>query len=167
VGAASWASSLRRSFALCVHLHHLHRLVDQTYQISSEEGKLMKRDMELMRTIHFKIEDEYEPGQGTIDGLEINGYDMQTIAEHCDLLLQQGLIKSYTSSYDITTGKVFDFMIGNLTAQGYDYLELIKNNEVWEKTKTEIVEKRLPNPFEEIGRVAGVFVGNVIKELNG
>jgi len=55
----------------------------------------MNRDVELMRKILFKIEEEYKPGEETIWGPNLQGYDMPTIAEHCDLLYQQGLIKEY------------------------------------------------------------------------
>lgn len=48
----------------------------------------MKRDMELMRRILFAIETEYQPGQGFLFGVKIDGYDMLTIAEHCDFLYQ-------------------------------------------------------------------------------
>ena len=125
----------------------------------------MKRDMELMRTILFTIEDEYKAGQMSIWGPNIDGYDMPTVAEHCDLLYQQGFIKDYKPT--ISHDGIHTFRIGNITSPGYDYLELIRNNDLWEKTNTEIEQKKLPNTFESIAKVAGVFIGNVIKELNG
>jgi len=125
----------------------------------------MKRDIELERKILFKIEDKYKPGEGSMWGLEIDGYDMPTIAEHCDLLHQQGLIRDYKSFYG--NDEIQSFRVGNLTTQGYDYLELIRNNDVWEKTKKEIDEKRLPKTFEVISKIAGVFWGNFFKEFTG
>jgi len=125
----------------------------------------MKRDMELMRKILFTIEEKHQPGEGAIWVLRIDGYDMPTVAEHCDLLYQQGFIKSYKAEY--ASNKMLHFFVGNITSQGYDYLELIRNDNVWDKTKQEIEEKKLPQTSEAIAKVAGVFVGNVIKELNG
>ncbi|MFN8413658.1 MAG: DUF2513 domain-containing protein [Anaerolineales bacterium] len=125
----------------------------------------MKRDMDLIRKILFAIEEQYKPGEGSIWGLEIDGYDMPTIAEHCDLLYQQGFIKSYKASYG--DGVIQVFAIGNISSSGYDYLELIRNNAVWDKTKVEMEKKELPQTFESIAKIAGVFMGNVIKELNG
>jgi hypothetical protein len=46
----------------------------------------MKRDMELFRKILFTIEERYQPGAGLIFCLQIEGYDLKTVAEHCDLL---------------------------------------------------------------------------------
>lgn len=57
----------------------------------------MKRDMDLCRLILFKIEDEYR--STALFNLQIDGYDIETIAYHCDLLFEAGLIKSYKSTY--------------------------------------------------------------------
>jgi len=125
----------------------------------------MKRDMELIRKILFAIEEEYKPGEGVIWELKTEGHDMPTVAEHCDLLYQQGYIKSYKPMFG--DDKIQAFATGNISANGYEYLELIRNDEVWDKTKIEIEKRKLPQTFESIAKVASVFVGNVIKELNG
>ena len=57
----------------------------------------MKRDMDLCRLILFKIEDEYR--STGLSNLQIDGYDIETIAYHCDLLFEAGLIKSYKPTY--------------------------------------------------------------------
>jgi len=124
----------------------------------------MKRDMELMRKILFTIEEEYKPGDGYIFGLKIEGYDKPTIAEHCDFLHQQGLVKTYKANY--ADNGIFAFSVGNITNHGYDYLELIRNDDVWEKTKTEIEEKKLPKTIEWFAKIAGIFTGSVVKEIN-
>jgi hypothetical protein len=129
------------------------------------EREQMIRDIELERRILFKIEEEYKAGQGSMFGLDIDGYEQATIAEHCDLLDQQGLIKSYKAYYG--GDEIQGFHIGNLTAHGYDYLELIRNDEIWEKTKTKIEEEKLPKTVEVIAKIAGVFMGNFMKEFHG
>ena len=58
------------------------------------------------------------------------------------------------------------YQIGNLTNYGYDFLELIRNDDVWKKTEKEINEKKLPKTIEWIAKVAGIFTGNVVKLLN-
>ena len=125
----------------------------------------MKRDMELLRKILFTIEEKYKPSAGYIWILKIDGYDMPTVAEHCDLLYQQGLVKTYKSNY--AGNKIIDFAVGNITTKGYDYLELIRSDDIWGKTKNEIEEKKLPKTFEAIAKIAGIFAGNIIKEMNG
>ncbi len=125
----------------------------------------MKRDIELLRKILFAIEEQYEAGSGMLIGIELAGYDMVTIAEHCDLLYQQGLIGAYKPVRGGDTIQIFQ--VGNLTNSGYDYLELIRNEDVWSKTKKEIEERKLPKSIEWIAKIAGIFTGNVVKELNG
>jgi hypothetical protein len=124
----------------------------------------MKRDMELMRRILFSIEEQYEPGGGSIWGLKVEGYDLATVAEHCDLLYQQGLVQTYKAQFG--DDRIYAFAVGNLTAAGYDYLELVRNEDVWEKTKADLEEKKLPKTVEWIAKIAGIFAGNVVKELN-
>lgn len=59
----------------------------------------MKRDMELMRKILFALEEQYIAGKGNLLGIKVEGYDKFTIAEHCDLLYQSGLVKEYKATY--------------------------------------------------------------------
>ena len=125
----------------------------------------MKRDMELLRKILFTIEKQYKPGDGLMFGLSIDGYDLKTIAEHCDLLCQQGLITDYKPVWGDDT--VLAFQVGNLSYVGFDYLELFRNDDVWNKTKEEVDKKKLPKTIETLAKIAGIFTGNLIKELNG
>ena len=120
----------------------------------------MVRDLELMRTILLTIEEKFQAGQGIFHQLNLDGYDMRTIAEHCDLLYQAGLIKDFKATRD-GNGRIITFSVGNLTNTGFDYLELIRNDEIWNKTEKEIEEKNLPKTIEFIAKVAGIFVGNV------
>lgn len=125
----------------------------------------MVRDMELMRKILFAIERDYQPGAGMLWGVKVDGYDMPTIAEHCDLLHQQGLVKSYKASFADNT--IQSFHVGNITASGYEYLEIVRNDDTWQKITTRIEQDRRPKTIEEIVRLAGVFTGHVIKEMTG
>ncbi|MFZ5821179.1 MAG: DUF2513 domain-containing protein [Chloroflexota bacterium] len=125
----------------------------------------MKRDMDLIRKILLTVEKEYKPGETFMFGLKVEDYDMPTIAEHCDLLYQQGFLKAYKPTHG--GDRIQIFTIGNITASGYDYLDLIRDDGVWDKTKKEIEKQKIPSTFETIAKVAGVFVGNIIKELSG
>ena len=124
----------------------------------------MKRDIELERTILLQIEEEYQAGEKWIFKFSIEGYSMVVVAEHCKLLFQQGLIGDY---HEVRSKSGLSlFKIANLTASGYDYLEVIRNEEVWEKTKKEVEEKKLPKTIEFLAKIAGIITGNVISEMN-
>ena len=121
----------------------------------------MKRDIDLQRKILLAIEEQYKPGDESINNLTVEGYDFNTIAEHCYLLYQQGLITRYDPSW--ADNKIVIFFVGNLTSTGYDFLELIKDDEIWNKTKAEVNNKKLPETIEWLAKVAGIFTGNVLR----
>jgi hypothetical protein len=59
-----------------------------------------------------------------------------------------------------------EFYIGNLTSKGFDFLEKIRDEKTWEKIKLKANEEKLPKTVETITRIAGVFLGNMLKELS-
>lgn len=124
----------------------------------------MKRDIELERKILLAIEEQYQAGNGSIFNVSVEGYSMPVIAEHCKLLYQQDLIGRYKATS--ANNQIFSFSVQNMTAAGYDYLELIRNDDVWEKTKKEVEKKKLPKTIEFLAKIAGIFTGNVISEMN-
>lgn len=124
-----------------------------------EEVNVLKRDMELMRKILLAIEKEYIPGEGAIYDLEIENYNLPEVAEHCRLLHQSKLINDYEPQFG--DGTIMGFAVGNLTNQGYDYLEQIRNEQIWDKTKEEVKKSNLPETVEWIGKVAGAIIGEM------
>ena len=100
----------------------------------------MKRDMDLIRKILFYVEDNYVAGSSYIS-VNIDGYTEGEIYEHCMLAYQGGLI-----SEPLQTG-TFDgnsCIVGNLTNEGFDLLENIRQDTFWNKTKKVATEKGLP-----------------------
>lgn len=53
----------------------------------------MKRDMDLARKILLEIEKQYV--STAIYDLDIEGYDVATVAYHCKILYEAGLISNY------------------------------------------------------------------------
>lgn len=126
----------------------------------------MKRDMELMRKILFEIENKFEPGIEVMHGIKIEGYEMVVIGDHCELLYQAGLIKDYKPTRGGMGNKLLLFSIGNLTNRGYDYLELIRSDQTWEKTNEEVNKKNLPQTIETYGTIAASIAGAFMREFN-
>ena len=124
----------------------------------------MKRDMDLCRLILFKIEDEYK--STALFNLQIDGYDIETVAYHCDLLFDAGLIKSYKTQY--ASDKIYFFSVGALTWEGHDFLDKIRENTMWNRTKNSIKENALPMTLEVIKSVATSFINDRLsKYLDG
>lgn len=114
----------------------------------------MKRDMELVRLILLKIEEEYR--STTIYNLDITGYDMETVAYHCKILNEAGLLSDYGAHY--ADDRLWSFEVGALTWEGNDFLDKIRDNSQWKKIKDTITQKGLPLVIETIKAISAAFV---------
>ena len=114
----------------------------------------MKRDMELIRKILFYVEENYTAGQVWIKQINIDGYDSNTITEHIILAYESGFFQDINN---ISTLCCKEYWVGNLSNEGYDFLDKIRNDTIWNKTKIEITKKGLPMVAETIKTVATAF----------
>ncbi len=126
----------------------------------------MKRDMELMRKILIKLEEEFEAGEGNKFGIKIDGYDNELVGEHCELISEAGLVRGFKPNRGGMDNRLISYTIGPLNNRGHDYIEMIKNDDVWQQTNREIEEKKLPKTIETIGTIAGSIVGAFMREYN-
>ena len=117
----------------------------------------MKRDMDLVREILLKIEEKHI--YTTITNLRIDGYDMATVAYHCKIMHEAGLISDYGSSPGNNT--IYMFQVGGLTWEGNDYLDKIRDNSIWKKTKDTIASKGLPLIFDTIKTVSTAIITSI------
>jgi hypothetical protein len=123
----------------------------------------MKRDMELVRKILFEIEE-------TVDNtaeynLTIEGYIMEQVAYHCALLFEGGYIHDYEGQY--CSGELYAFGVGRLTWEGHDFLDKIREDTIWNKTKDTIASKGLPFAFEVVKTVSTGVISVLIKTAIG
>ena len=82
----------------------------------------MKRDMDLIREILFFVEDNYKPGQEWIRQIDIDGYDADTITEHILLAYESGFLQNI---HNISSLGCRAYWVGNLSNEGYDFLDKI------------------------------------------
>ncbi len=97
----------------------------------------MQRDMDLVRKILFYIEENYTAGEPEIP-VHIDGYLDSVVYEHCILMKNDGLIERI---FDTSTLASRSCNVGNLTSEGFDLLDKIRADAVWNKTKAVINEK--------------------------
>lgn len=121
----------------------------------------MKRDMDLIRLILLKIEEEYNTHN--ILGLSIDGYSMETVAYHCKLLYEAGFVSYYKGIQ--TLSGLEDFQVGSITWAGHDFLNTIRDNSVWDKTKKAIKTKGLPMMVDTIKTIANAFISSTVEGL--
>lgn len=115
----------------------------------------MKRDMELVRKILFYVEDNYVAGKKWLREINIDGYDNDVITEHILLAYEDGLLQDIKN---ISTLGCTAYWVGNLSNAGYDLLDKIRSETVWNKTKTVIKEKGLPMVTGTISTIANAFI---------
>lgn len=114
----------------------------------------MKRDMDLVRLILLEIEDKFR--STALHNLAIDGYDTETVAYHCKILYEAGLISDYKAQY--ADNEIYVFGVGSLTWDGNDFIEKIRDNSQWKKVKDTITQKGLPMVIETIKTIANAFV---------
>ena len=93
----------------------------------------MKRDMELIRAMLLALESE-PTGGVTYDALakHFPDHDRQTVSFHLTLLGDAGLVdqeKVYFRERKVARGGFY------ITWEGYEFLETIRDAEIWRKTK--------------------------------
>src|SRR5688572_11501611 len=119
----------------------------------------MKRDMDLVRKILFKMADNdkhssYSPGH-----LKVDGYTQQQVDYHLKMMAQADLLHidtmeqtSYVSkSPEWTTPKVY-MSYYSVSWNGHEFLEAARDNTRWEKAKGAMAH-------------AGGFAVDVMKQL--
>lgn len=114
----------------------------------------MKRDMDLVRLILLEIEKEYV--STAIYNLSVDGYDMATVAYHCKILHEKGLISDYKAQY--ASNEIYSFGVGSLTWEGNDFLDKVRDDTQWRKVKDTITKKGLPLILETIRTIASAFI---------
>lgn len=116
----------------------------------------MKRDMDLVRKILFEVE-ATKPFE-VIHNLSIEEYDRQEIAYHCEMMYQAGLIKYYHGEECNNYDGVLYFQVQDLTWEGHDLLEAIRQDTIWNKTKKTIVDKGMGITIGTIKTIATAFI---------
>jgi len=97
----------------------------------------MKRDMDLIRNILLAFENSASQ-RISLKSLSIEGASEHEIDFHVQLLKEAGFIDHHIVRPESRTGIKFlaSFDTGmRLTMNGYDFLESIRDKDVWERTK--------------------------------
>lgn len=128
----------------------------------------MKRDMDVIRDILLTLESSDTARIGR-KRIELEGVDPAIIDFHIELLKEAGFVDhqivqpQYGSGYESRIR--FDAGM-RLTMDGYDFLESIKDVEVWEQTKVGI--RKVGNAgLAVVWEIAKAYGKQVIKERLG
>jgi len=113
----------------------------------------MKRNMDLIREILFKIEEL--PLKSEYKLLEIKNYNQDEIIYHLLILHEAGLIVAHIANYDQET-LIYP---KRLTWSGHEFLESAKNNGPWNEAKNFLKEKAISVPFALFEKLINHFLG--------
>src|SRR5207253_871659 len=91
----------------------------------------MRRDMDLIRLIMFKIEEH--PAGFAPQGFSIEGYTEDEVAYHVWLLGDAGLMKVADATNMHSSGP--EATPVHLTSAGHDFLDAARNDTIWAQAK--------------------------------
>lgn len=117
----------------------------------------MKRDWEIIRAILTKIEDDVSCQKKFLYLSDFNKNTLDeryAIAEHMRLLIDAQLVREEMSQR-LGVNVVSGFTAKGLTFSGHEFLDVIRNDTVWNKTKETFKTKGLYMTFDLIKTVAG------------
>ena len=121
----------------------------------------MKRDLELFRDMMLMIElTERRPIEGSPwQSLGVEGRSHSDVLYHARMLLEQGYLYEDACNFQAGDGdgvSVFKFRADAMTNAGHEFLESVRDPEVWRKTK---------NRAEKIGSFSIDLVSALAKGL--
>ena len=110
----------------------------------------MKRDMDLIRKLLFYFEETKDTVHDDLPKIE--GYDANSIKYHIYLMHDSNLLHCDPVKSEIT-GQVLYLMPLNLSWDGNEFLEKVRNDNTWERIKKTIVDKGDAFSFSNINQL--------------
>jgi hypothetical protein len=96
----------------------------------------MKRNLDLIRKIVLSVE-EHPHGYAPAD-LKFDGYDDETVGYHGFLLVDAGLAEGIDVAGLGSESPAYH--VHRLTSAGHDFADAVRNDTVWNKTKTKLAD---------------------------
>lgn len=114
----------------------------------------MKRDWELVRVILTKLE-EMNTSNGSLEANDVEGYTAEIVSYHMYIMEEAGLIEATCAKS--LSGPMQCWAI-RLTWEGHEFLDKIRTDTMWNKTKELITNKGIDLSFEAIKYAAGAVL---------
>ncbi len=126
----------------------------------------MKRDMDLVRRLLLLIEESTFPGMVEIHPGD-NGFNSASpLYKHWGLLMEAGLIRGEVKSSGTSGENELYYMDADLTWKGHDFLDSVRDPEIWAKTKKG-AESAKGFTFDLIADLAKGLIKKQIEEYTG
>lgn len=117
----------------------------------------MVYDMDVIRKIMIKLAEDDRIGNKMFKG--IDGIDKDVVAYNCKVMYEAGFI----DYYEYRNGGFL--LVGDLTWEGGQLLESIKQDTVWKKIKENISSKSLPYTLDVLKCVSSSIVQEMLHNV--
>jgi uncharacterized protein DUF2513 len=95
----------------------------------------MKLDMDLVRELLFALERKPGPWSLRRTEITIEGHDQTEIGYHLNRMYEAGFICGEVLRSTSTAERIIEVIPFDLTWQGHQFLETVRDPELWRKTK--------------------------------
>ena len=120
----------------------------------------LKRDMDLIRQILLRIESW---DQWLQSGFDMCGYEKNIVDYNLVLLISRGLVDGHVNRSIKGNPHL---IVGQLTWEGQDFLDAIRSDSIWQKTKDHMKSKNLQSvPYEILNKVAMDQINDLLSIL--
>lgn len=129
--------------------------------VGVEKGGYMKRNWDTIREILTMLEERDEP----VRLMDFPHERSAEISYNVEIMIEAGLVVGQISK---TLGRgAKEFVLFRLTWDGHEFLDTIRSDTVWQKTKKSFVSNGLSMPFDLIKSVATDVTATLIKSTLG
>lgn len=141
------------------------RLGRKGRQLGQLQISNMTRDMDLIRHLLILLEAKPGPELLKVSDIEAEGYSPSVIQYHLNLMYQAGLING-EDVRSSTSSRLIKVMPFDLTWQGHEFLEHIRDPEIWRQAKAGASRAGTAS-IEFIWGMAKVLLKNTIRQHTG
>jgi hypothetical protein len=124
----------------------------------------MKRDWDMIRDILTKLE-EFSNEEGSLNLSSFPRDKHAEISYHMELLIESGLVNGQMS--EEFGPEPEDFFVTRLTWQGHEFLDSIRNDTVWQKTKKSFFSQGISMTFDLVKSFASDIAASYLKATLG
>jgi hypothetical protein len=129
--------------------------VDFMVALDPRGRTIVKRDMELIRKILLEVESWPDAQQRTV---QMANYDSNVVVRHVEMLCSAGLLETFGEPRRIGGPNQF-IIIKDLSWSGHEFLDAIKNENIWSRVKQSLSSAQLASVPIELIKFAAIEVG--------
>ena len=124
----------------------------------------MKRDLDLVRSILIAV----EKAGGPVDANDLvtKGNDYAKVSYHIMLMTNRGLLDLQSFQQD-ANHDVIDLQVAGITWDGQDYLDAIRDRNVWAKTRKVLADSVSSTTFGVVKQTAVMVATGLITSQLG